>query len=215
MEIVSCAPSLFLRWFLLGALNMFPRKLDASRGKHGSAFTLPELLVIIVIMSVIASIGVPAFFFLVRRARANSVALEIAGWLENVRNSAADIVSEDEQQGGCEITFNGGTIAIGLKIAGTDPDCVVPEQSLLVPQGIQDGNNVNISLLGPDIVNFTPRGLWVDENGIPGEDFELQLLVNNQPPLRCVRLTDVLGAVEIGRAPTSLDIDGCTIWDRL
>lgn len=183
------------------------RKLDRVH----LGFSLPELLVVIVILGVIGAVGIQGYFFLVQRARVQSVALEIAGWLEQVRNAAADNVVADNQAGGCVATFSAGDLSVGQQIAIVDADCDVLETTLLVPPGVQQDS---VTLNAVDPVIFTPRGLWTDDAGLPGQQFLLTIRLNNALPVRCIRLSPVLGTVEIGRPPNSLD-PICDNWRTL
>jgi Tfp pilus assembly protein FimT len=183
-----------------------------NRRHRLSAFTLPELLVLVMIIGVIGAVGAGGFFFLLRRARVQSVALEVAGWLEQVRNVAADRVSSDANAGGCVVTFQAGDRLAGGQIATVDSDCTFPEAILKVPQSVQQ-DSVNISATGSP-VTFTPRGMWIDSAGAPGQTFLLTIRLNNTLPVRCVRLSPVLGNVEIGRPANSL-ADTCTNWQTL
>lgn len=181
-----------------------------------SGFTLPELLVIIVIVGVFAAVGIQGFFFLVRRARIQAVALEVAGWLEQVRNAAADEVRPNNLQGGCEVNFTSGNRSIGQPIANVVipalGDCPVPETILNVPPGIE-GDLVNVTVQGAPFT-FTPRGLWITSSNQPGQTFLLTLRLNNDRPVRCIRLSPVLGSVEIGRPANSAEVT-CVNWQRL
>lgn len=177
-----------------------------------NAFSLPELLVVIVIIGVTAAIGVQAFFFLVRRARVQSVALEVAGWIENVRNVAADEVNQAESQGGCVITFTPSAgMGAQAPLASVDDNCNMPEDVLRIPNTIQQDQ---VTVDSPLIVIFTPRGLWTDANGSPGDEFLMTITLEAGGPLRCVRLSPTLGSVEIGR-PDSSSGDSCQNWELL
>ncbi|MCP9926336.1 GspH/FimT family protein [Cyanobium sp. CH-040] len=183
-----------------------------SRLPQYPGFTLPELLVIVVIIGVIAAVGISGFFFLVRRARVQSVALEVAGWLEQVRNAAADEVTANRVAGGCRVAFDNGDRFAGGQIATVDQDCTFPEAILRVPLSVQQ-DFVNLEPVGSP-VTFTPRGLWVDSANVPGTNFQLTISLNGDLPVRCIRLSPALGAVEIGRPPNSAS-DTCTIWQGL
>lgn len=211
--------------------------IPSARSAQG--FTLIELLVLVVIIGVIGSIGIMSFAFLVRRARAQSVSLEIAGWIENVRNAAADEVSAVEAAGGCQMTFNPGTsMAAGTQLASVDGACTLPEDVLRIPPGVQqdtvsvgtcfiDANDPPPSAdscsTSPADVIFTPRGLWgepdTSTNTLTVGNFfyvtiELQAGFGAGPLLRCVRLTPTLGSVEVGR-PASSAGDSCSEWELL
>lgn len=173
-------------------------------------FSLPELLVVIVIIGVTAAVGIPAFFFLVQRARIQSVALEAAGWLENVRNAAADEINPIDNQGGCVVTFTpAGGMAAGDSLATVDPNCTLPENELLIPQAVQQDT---VTVAGPETIVFTPRGLWTDAQGNLGQNFQLDMTLDGGGPLRCIRLSPTLGSVEIGRPAGGA---GCQNWQQL
>jgi prepilin-type N-terminal cleavage/methylation domain-containing protein len=185
------------------------------RRQQSAGFTLPELLVIVVILGVIAAVGSGAFFYLIRRARVQSVALEVAGWLEQVRNTAADRVADTAQEGGCLVAFTSDTYNAGEPIASAD--CPMAEPILRVPPGVQD-DSVTIDVAGPSSFVFTPRGMWIDTSGSPGgandNEFQLTIRLNNSLPIRCVRLSPTLGSVEIGRPPNSTEAI-CQNWQTL
>lgn len=184
-----------------------------------SGFSLPELLVIIVILGVIGAVGIQGFFFLVLRGRVQSVALEVAGWLEQVRNAAANEVTPVGTSGGCRVTFDTGSRAFNGQIAVVDTAggaCPLAETPLLVPPGIQQ-DSVTITPTGSPFT-FTPRGLWVDGSNNPGTNFRVAIALNGATPVRCIRLSPTLGTVEIGRPPNSGSTDcsdaGAT-WEGL
>jgi Tfp pilus assembly protein FimT len=189
----------------------------SSRPRHSlrrqcAGFALPELLVIVVILGVIGSVGIGGFFFLLRRARVQSVALEVAGWLEQVRNAAADEVTANNAAGGCVVTFDSGNRTAGGQIATVDNACTFPETVLRVPPSVQQ-DSVNLNPAGSP-VTFTPRGMWIDNAGAPGQAFVLTISLNNALPVRCVRLSPVLGTVEIGRPANSASAV-CANWQTL
>lgn len=204
---------------------------------HERGFTLIELLVVVVILGVFGSIGIMSFAYLVRRARAQSVSLEIAGWIENVRNAAADEVAADVNAGGCQLTFTpnaGNPMAAGDQLASVDGACTLPEDVLRIPQNVQqDTVTVGVCYYASNQANppattncasndtaviFTPRGLWTESNGNLGRylymTISLQPGFGAGPLLRCVRLTPTLGSVEVGR-PASSAGNVCTQWQLL
>lgn len=193
-------------------MSPFTRSGQAHQRCHHPGFTLPELLVIVVILGVVGAVGIQGFFFLVRRARVQSVALEVAGWLEQVRNAAADEVTPNDQQGGCVVTFDNGNRVAGQQIATVDAACNVTEPILRVPQSVQQ-DSVGLNPVGSPFT-FTPRGLWIDGQGAPGQNFLLTITLNNTVPVRCVRMSPALGTVEIGRPATSAD-NNCVNWQTL
>lgn len=191
--------------------------------QRGQGFSLPELLVIVVILGVISAVGIQAFFFLVRRARVQSVALEIAGWIENVRNAAADNVDRDDDgsddEGGCVVDFTLTASQVGEQLAEAtcETAATLPENILRIPPGLQAPNTVSVSLdPGTEPIVFTPRGMWTQGESEPGQDFRLLITLDGGGPSRCVRLSPVLGSVDIGRPNGSVQAcaDGAE-WETL
>lgn len=184
-----------------------------------NGFSLPELLVVIVIIGIISAVGVPAFFSLVRRERVNSVALEVAGWLELVRNAAADEVSVGGNNEGCQIDFVPNPTNLGSRAQIASADCDLPEDQLFTPPDLRETVNITFPNVQPPII-FTPRGVWIVA-GAEGEppvlanaDFIAEINLGGNRPIRCVRLSRVLGSVEIGRPNTFLGAT-CTVWRTL
>jgi prepilin-type N-terminal cleavage/methylation domain-containing protein len=183
-----------------------------SSPKQG--FSLPELMVTIVILGIFSSIAIPSFFNFLQREKLQSVALEIAGWLELVRNSAANQVSVAANAGGCEITFFPGLLSVNTPLAEVDQACAttVSTPVLRVPEGVQQ-DSVQVAVVGSNPFVFTPRGMWINNQGAPGQSFVVSLNLGGAGgPLRCVRLTPTLGSVEIGRPQGSAT---CNNWESL
>lgn len=193
-------------------MNVLMYRPHLLQRRQSAGFSLPELLVIVVILGAIGAVGIQGFFFLVRRARVQSVAVEVAGWLEQVRNAAADEVTANNLQGGCVVTFDTGDRSAGQQIAAVDAACNVPETTLRVPQEVQQ-DSVNLNAVGSPFT-FTPRGMWIDGQGAPGQTMQLTIRLNNALPVRCVRLSPALGTVEVGRPPNSASAT-CDNWQTI
>lgn len=194
-------------------IKRLPNKYNLSTD---AGISLPEILIAVVILGIFASISLPSFFRLLQRERLQSVALETAGWLESVRNVAANQVSGSANAGGCQVTFYQGTLSANSMLAIVDSECSasLPTSELRIPIGVQQ-ESVQVSVASPSdrIVIFTPRGLWINSAGEPGPTFELSLALSDSGGLlRCVRLSPALGAVEIGRPDNSTL---CNRWESL
>ncbi len=87
-----------------------------KRSSSASGFTLIELLVVIVILGVIAAVGGGSLLNTARRERANTVASELSGWLDQVSrdairfNALVDSADPDEA---CTVTITTGNLAPG------------------------------------------------------------------------------------------------------
>jgi type II secretory pathway pseudopilin PulG len=188
-----------------------------------NGFSLAEQLVIVVILGIMASIAIPSFLFVLRRERVNAVALEAAGWLEEVRTAAAREVSADPTQGGCGIVLAGtlSNVGEGAPIASTT--CSVRNPVLRIPdvQGalldiatsVPAGNVTSppspeaCSIAGSNFcgagafqINFSPRGMWSTQS-VSGvlTDIEIRIVLDGGAgPKRCVRLSSILGSMDIG-----------------
>ncbi|MCP9886734.1 hypothetical protein KBY96_02120 [Cyanobium sp. ATX 6A2] len=193
------------------------KRISEHFSAHAKGFSLPELLVIVVILGVTAAVGIPAFFFLVQRARVQSVALEVAGGIENVRNVAANVDSNSNSRdiGGCRLTFVQSSSQAGQAVASTDcTNTTLPGGEIRIPD-IQ-GDSVALSIeQGTSPIYFTPRGLWTQTagsttaGGTPGAGFKLKITLSGGGPSRCVRISPVLGSVDIGR-PSGGNSDSCS-----
>lgn len=174
-------------------------------------FSLAEVLITVVIIGILASIATQGLLFLVRQARLQSVALATAGWIELVRNAAANRVSSISSDGGCEVIFlTPANAGVGDQLASAN-GCPVPEPILLIPSELQNQTVTVTTSLGNPLI-FTPRGLWTDAAGNPGASFQLDLLLSGGGPRRCVRLTPTLGSVELGRSNSDA---ACDQWQAL
>ena len=85
-----------------------------------SGFSLPEMLITVVILGVIAAIGTDSLVNLARRERANYVTTELTGWLDQVSRDASRF---NAQAGGalCTVTISTGTVAVGAQLARIEP----------------------------------------------------------------------------------------------
>jgi len=187
-------------------LRFSPRQSSVS----ADGFSLAEVLITVAIIGILASIATQGFLFLLRRERLQSVSLASAGWIELVRNSAANRVSANSSQGGCEVNFSTSASAVGDQLASVS-GCSVPEPILRIPGELQNDTVTVTTSLGNPLI-FTPRGLWTDASGAPGASFQLDLVLNGGGPRRCVRLTPTLGSVELGRSNSDA---ACDQWQTL
>ena len=179
-----------------------------------SGFTLPEMLITVVILGVIAAIGTDSLVNLARRERANSVTTELTGWLDQVSRDASRF---NAQAGGalCTVTISTGTVAVGAQLARIEP-AACASQNILTLSDLY-ANNASATITGtPSQFVFTPRGtLSTTTNAaLPNGQVLININVNNERPLRCIRLVGLIGVLEVGRNNAAAT-GACTEWGRV
>jgi prepilin-type N-terminal cleavage/methylation domain-containing protein len=172
-----------------------------------SGVTLIELLIVVVLIGIAASLSVVGYFSLIRRERLNALALNVAGWIEEVRNQSANRVSRNETEGGCTIIFeNAITGGAGQKIAvvqGGDSACpglTTPTLEVPASQGSSYLMQSSVAASGQQLITFTPRGMILAQPLLPsGSSYEYRFtLADGKGPKRCIRISDITGTVDIG-----------------
>lgn len=179
-------------------------------GPNGG-YTLPELLVVIVILGVIGAVGAGSLLNLARRERANTVASELSGWLDQVSRDASRFQAQ-----GCTVTINNGDRAPGAVMASIAPAACATQDTLTVPDLYFNNPTANITAV-PNTFVFTPRGTVATANdaALPGGQVLISLTVNNQRPLRCIRLVGLIGVLEVGRNNQAGAGGTCAEWSRV
>ena len=204
------------------------------------AFTLIELLLVVVIVGIMSSLVISFSLSILRRERVNSLALRFAGWIEEVRNLSARRVGSGMATEGCAITFSvpssalvaGAQLAI-VSPAGAAADTCAPRDGGLV---FRDGKFVipsdlegsfsfkvvrtNTSTTVSNLI-FTPRGtvgLAADSSGLitSSGEFTIKLLLNGKGPMRCLRVSETLAVVDLAAVnTTSVDADCGTNYSAI
>lgn len=178
-----------------------------------SAFSLVEVMVVVVILGVVTSIAMAGFNFVLRRERINAVALETAGWLEEVRNQAARRVDDDLSAGGCVITLSpSSSMTSGASLATAESACGSRDSTLRIPADL--GGTVSASSTNGNSIIFTPRGLWIADPPVSGA-LEIRMVLDGGGPLRCVRISATLGSIDIGSANASSLGASCTDYTAI
>lgn len=209
--------------------------------RHGCAgLSLPELMVLVVIIGIASSIAIPSFSFVLRRERVNAVALEVAGHFETIRALAAEKVAQQASEGGCVITLAAPTLAAkeGHVIAASSACGRGGAGSVSVPAGLGETFKIAHSVpralttnppddietcdpllpcVGTATIVFSPRGMWsFDAVGNVEQDLEVRIaLAKGGGPKRCVRMSSILGSIEIGSGPDDNVQTTCTSWGSI
>lgn len=188
------------------------------RHHHRDAgLTLAELLITAAIIGMVSAIAFRLDAANWRRSQANAVVKELSTWLEEV-SIGPEKIGEP-----CVVTISTGTgLKAGDRLASVTPNSCARNPELHLP-GISGQQNFNIGVIGAGNSStiqwsFTPRGFLVlanpDPNGIT--NIQINVNVDNQLPLRCVRLSDAVGLIRVGSNNTSGVLNtGCNEWSRI
>lgn len=192
------------------------RQIDQNR-----AFSLVEMILTSLILGVFASIAISSMNSSIRRERINSLALNIAAWVEEVRNKAANNVQDDSEStssnpinGGCAITWKlpiSGKRA-GEVIAEADAGCQARERQLKIPSDVT--SPVSLESSNGNSIIFTPRGLWIANPAVT-DDLVIKMVLDGIGPLRCVRISETLASVDIGRGSANSLSGDCSEYQKL
>jgi type II secretory pathway pseudopilin PulG len=205
-------------------------------------YTLVEQLVIVAVIGILAAIVVPSFLFVLRRERVNALAFETAGWLEEIRSIAAREVNPNAAAGGCAIVIAARQLdaQAGDPIAGIS-GCAARELQLRVTDTWGGRFQIGHSIATASISNaptagdcsasgipsglcagsvrlfFTPRGMWSSDSVANfRDDLEIRIApADGAGPRRCVRLSSILGSIDIGSASGGGVATGCDSYARI
>lgn len=193
--------------------------------------TLPEVLIVVVILAIAGAFVTSSWSSSLRREKLNAVALEMAGWIEQVRNQAANQVSSVDTSGGCTIAFNNalssagpGAIVAGIKSGTVCSGLAVT--TLVIP----DAKNASFKICSnqqacgggsgsgaTQDITFTPRGMLIAEPALGASSlYEYRMILSdNSGPKRCVRISDITGTVEMGYGADANLATNCSVYGAL
>ena len=155
--------------------------------KANPGFTLLELLVVLVILTILGSLAIPRFIASVRREQLTASSRQAINWLEEVRNQALKDMTS------CDISLTLESTQQGvLAVNNTSPGCSQKEPLLIGSGGpkpilltINGQEQGKIELL------FSPRGTI-------SSNHELKLTMQGASISRCLRISSPLGLIRMG-----------------
>jgi len=162
------------------------RTTNASNG-----FSTIEMVAIVAISGLIASLALSATMQAHRREQINALTIGLAGWMEEVRRSAL-------RGSPCEIVINTGTLSDNAVVATVEADtspstCSNLSNPYRLPEASKD-RSYTISA-EPSSFYFTPKG-----TKSPSGTIEIMAAMNNSNIARCIQLNGLLGNLEMGNA---------------
>lgn len=165
----------------------------SQRRRHqiqSKGFSLPELLIVIVIAGLFSSIAITAGVNQWQREQINKLAIELSGWLETVRRAAL-------RGEACSVTLVTGTLSGGSTLATatcpSDEDDPPPDPPLLLVENLGSNINLTVASSSEEAITFSPRGTR------SGEDVTVTLTLNPSGKQRCVTISGLLAMINPGQ----------------
>ena len=200
------------------------------RMQQTQGFSLVELMVIVAVLGILGGVVVPAGFNAYRTQQVNAVVSDLAGWLDEVRASTetnnvscrVDITttgtlrSQDVIATATAITPGTTTVASGVVCGSGNP--------LRLPGAGGSGTFSVATSFTNNLFYFTQRGAISTDNtaglakstGTTDNNLSIRVSADGQPPMRCIRLTGMLGLVRLGtNSSTGSTTTDCTSWGAL
>jgi prepilin-type N-terminal cleavage/methylation domain-containing protein len=174
-----------------------------SRIVGAAGFTLLEVLMVVALIAVVASMAVPISGKMIARAKADSTGVEVQSWLDAARNRAI------AERRNFQITFDTSTHRV--RVQRVEPGgslTLILERNL--PEGMRFikfpgtadtpdafGNATAVDLDGPNPHMFTSDGSFIDGNGDPSNG---TVLMGKPSQVESARALTIFGTTGLMRA---------------
>ena len=186
----------------------------ADRQRKAAGLSLIELTVVGAILVLLTTLSLNLNQNEMRSADSHALTDEIAAWLGEIAMAPEDLNTT------CTVTFQPGQqIRPGATIASVQPSNCARESSLRVP-GNQRFSSFHLGTSQNSWV-YTERGAVSASSTVGASstntDIIIRVSVDGQPPLRCVRLSGIMGLIRFGVNSVSGDAisnTACSDWKR-
>lgn len=168
-----------------------------------AAFTLTEVLVVVVVVGVLSALAIPNLSRRWEAERLNSANLQLLSWLDERRiQSMTMAASAGTLAGSCLIQVNTEAATFSSATATTTPgDPAAP------PNLCQNASNLNLKTAvdrGQDLLlsanPTTLQDVVFTFRGTSTTNAEFKLSLPGHPSARCLRISSPLGLIRAGRA---------------
>ena len=177
-----------------------------------NGFTLLEVIVAIVIITLISAVSFDASSRSLNRSRVNAVAIELAAWFQTIRTSGADTAY-------CSVIFNPDQVTLtqaparaaasrvfsrGNRVYSVEPAGCSGQQDFRVPDSV--GGNT-FTIWSNPLFQFTQRGNVIQTASNSEVKNDVRILMGGTRLLRCVRTFDAIGLFRIGSNSDAAGVD--------
>ena len=182
--------------------NEAMRKLPTN---NNDGFTLSELLIVVVLVSVLSGVAIASFSQRWAQERLLAAARETHTWLENQR-----LIAMKEGQA-CEISINTTTATldpsaeqVSLADGNTLNNSCKDQVPLAIQDAVTNGGGISLSTSDPDAtgIRFSFRGLSeiITTSSDPNDQQALVLKLDHpdSQKQRCIKLMSPLGLIRTG-----------------
>ena len=186
----------------------------AYRQRKAPGFSMIELTVVVAILILLTSLSLKLNQTEMRSADSHTLTDEIAAWLGEIAMAPEDLNTT------CTVTFQPGQqIRPGAIIASVQPSSCARESNLRVT-GNQRFSSFHLGTSQNSWV-YTERGAVSASSTVGASstntDIIIRVSVDGQPPLRCIRLSGIMGLIRFGVNSVSGDAisnTACSDWKR-
>jgi len=184
------------------------------REKKAPGFSIIELTVVVAILILLTSLSLNLNQTEMRSADSHALTDEIAAWLGEIAMAPENLNTT------CTVSFRPGQqIRPGTIIASVEPSSCARE-SILQVEGNQRLSTFHLGTSQNSWV-YTERGAVSASSTVGASstntDIIIRVSVDGQPPLRCVRLSGIMGLIRFGVNSVSGDAinnTACSDWKR-